>query len=152
MKVYRVCNKEEFDIIMDERSLINIGGLYEVISALNTHSYKSDVRYMHFFKRLVDIGLWDTEQDHYICTYDMPETFLDDYQGLGTYYFYNESIDVFEYAIPSSLVSFDYLKKIQHIDEFITWDDLVNSNRYRRKLTTVYPVRGLSLFRRKGSN
>lgn len=148
MKVYRICNIDEYNIILNEHSLSSIGRIPKNDKMLNDHNYQADTRYMHFFQRMIDIGHWLTEEGRYLCTYDIPDDLLEKHKGTGRYPVYQEWAEVSEYAIPSSLISFDYLKKMEYMDPSISWDDLIN-NTYRRKLSTVYEIKGPILLRRK---
>ena len=153
MLVYRVCHKDEYEVIFKEHSLINIGNTYSHLNpAVNTHQYKPDVRYIHFFEKLMDITYWYSYEGNYVCTYDIPDDLLKNYRGIG---YYNEQIKfrtqnkVPEFAVPSNLVDFNYLVKVEYIKETILFEDFFDDY-YKQFLETVYDVQGPSL-ERKGS-
>ena len=81
----------------------------------NTHKYKDDVRYMHFFKNIYDLpyiqGL-SKQRPMCLCQFDMPLLLLIHYMGKGFYEFSgydNDYQKIREFAIPTELFSSSYL-------------------------------------------
>ena len=123
MLVYRVCSENEINYIVNNKNFNNIGrniycGLYGKTLA-NTHKYDELGYYMHFFKEYSSIYLLECNVGEYICTYNIPLCLLNNYCGRGIYNVLvnglPESFEVFEYAIPSKLISFEYLVSVEKI-------------------------------------
>ena len=123
MLVYRVCSQNEINCILKNKNYNNVGrniycNLYGKILA-NTHKYDELGYYMHFFKDYSSIYLLECNVVEYICIYDIPLSLLNNYIGKGMYDVevngLPESFEVFEYAIPSKLISVDYLISVEKI-------------------------------------
>ena len=123
MLVYRVCSENEINYIVNNKNFNNIGrniycGLYGKTLA-NTHKYDELGYYMHFFKDYSSIYLLECNVGDYICTYNIPLSLLNKYSGQGIYNVLvnglPESFEVCEYAIPSKLISFEYLVSVEKI-------------------------------------
>ena len=56
IKVYRYLPKNEL-IKMINGDTENIGSFYEKSSLSNTHNYKPNKKYLHFFKNINDLGI-----------------------------------------------------------------------------------------------
>ena len=117
MLVYRVCTKSEVDKILNTGDYTKIG-IYGIfgLNGKNNHNYKFDKLYLHFFKNKKSIFLY--LKGNYITTYDIPENILNHHIGIGKYpHFFNSNnlIEVFEYAIESELIHFEYLKKLKEL-------------------------------------
>lgn len=83
----------------------------------NTHDYIPGVRYMHFFKDFSSLyyGLIYGKGFN-ICTYDIDDELLSRYKGMGKYYYFDTEYSLLEeYAIPSKLISVDYLISVEKI-------------------------------------
>lgn len=85
---------------------------------LNTHNYKHDTDYLHFFhfyegaleyvSGIPSIG-WDDRC--FIALYNIPENLLDQYRGFGLYpESRHPNIPVLEYAIPFSKLEDGFIK------------------------------------------
>ncbi len=135
MKVYRVCDKEEIDKILNGTDFKDIGApgiRYKKEPGeidLNTHIYDENEMYMHFFPDFKDLFYLNLEEGRYICLYDIPEEILN--EGLGT----GEYVDLFTYSIPrmvpeycikSRLLKFEYLKQIDLITHNIDYIDFLS--------------------------
>lgn len=121
MQVYRLCNKEEIDKLLNEKTLKNIGHEFTV-GGLNSHDYKPNTIYLHFFPRLESILLLDTSKDNYICTYDIPDEILNKHYGFATYWQNDPATNnpnTLEYAVPSLEIDYNYLIKVDKIIQTI---------------------------------
>jgi len=124
MIVYRVCKHEEYNQIFSNENFNNIGNYFdnEETSTMNTHKYKENTRYLHFFLDLItSISYLAILEETYVCKYDIPDEILNQYKGVGYYidmhnYHSHEAI---EYAIESNQIKFDYLKQVIYIKEYV---------------------------------
>ena len=124
MIVYRVCKEEEYYQIFSNKNFNNVGNYFnnEETKLMNTHKYKENTRYLHFFQNLdTSISYLAIEEGTYVCKYDIPDSILKQSEGLGYYkdihnYHSHEAI---EYAVESSKIKFDYLKQIIFITEYV---------------------------------
>ena len=140
MLVYRVCKEDEIKKILDEKSFKNVGSKYKIIRKISTHKYDQDKKYLHFFHDYDSLFYLATSEKHYICTYDIPELILKQFEGLGYYYdrIYLEKLEsVDEFAIPIEKIDFSYLKKVDKIRKNINFEDYVLGN-YIDNLQTIY--------------
>ena len=120
MLVYRICNNKELDIILKERNFSNIGSVRkrERVEIANTHKYIVGIRYMHFFWNMESVYRINKSVNYAVCTYDIPEELLNKYYGAGRYLINKDDFGwITEYAIPSEMIEFDYLKDILLISE-----------------------------------
>ena len=118
MKLYRIGNSEEKDIIMDNKSFLDVGKYFHD-HKMNTFHY-GDSRYMHFFSSKEHLIVFGISPERYIFTYEIPDEVVSKFQGIGYYYHpydFNYLNSVEEYAIPSELVCFDYLESIEYISK-----------------------------------
>lgn len=84
---------------------------------INTHRYKSGVRYIHFFHYYegaeeyvtgIPFMVWDGRC--YIGAYDIQNEILDKYRGLGIYPFViHSNIPILEYAIPYEKLNNEFI-------------------------------------------
>lgn len=140
MLVYRVVDEEEVSIILDEESLKNIGNTYVIDKNINSHNYKPNKKYIHFFLEYGDIFYYDSEDRRYICTYDVQEDILEKSKGIGYYldrYFLRYIKKVPEFAIESNLISFDNLLKIEKITDIILFEEFIDGE-YKDRIETIY--------------
>ena len=147
MKVYRICNKEEVNALLNDKDFSNVGkeGLIfiqqQIKDDTNNHNYEPKEKYLHFFKSLHSIFYLNTNEGYYICTYDIPDEVLKDGSGIGKYWdFMNFShlVNVEEYAINIKNLKFDYLEKIDEITEYIDVEDYLYNFSIEDFLTTIY--------------
>ena len=128
MLVYRLCNKEEVDNILNDLGFEKAGSICNINPNVNTHLYDNNKKYLHFFKEKNSIFHLNTVKDMCICIYDIPKELLKQKEGKG-YYFDNFSFRdkciIDEYAIENSLIDFNYLLKIDRIIDSIDIDDYV---------------------------
>ena len=140
MIVYRICKKKEIDMILNEKNFYNIGKTYEINEKVNTHQYKNNQKYIHFFKNKDSIFYLNITQDMFICTYDIPLYLLVKHYGTGFYLdrfnFTNLEI-VKEYAIENELIDFNYLLKIERLVEYIDIENYMYDD-ISSKIETIY--------------
>lgn len=105
MKVYRYVSKNELNYILN--------GQYEKLGTIcygedlsNTHLYKKDQRYIHFFKNKKSIEYIHKVfrgQDLYVCTFNIPVSVLIKSVGLGKYDvgrgYDNNTVTLIEFAV-----------------------------------------------------
>ena len=119
MLVYRVCSEKEVGIIFEEHSICNIGKEFTSFPTIRSHVYQSGRKYIHFFKNYKDIYRLDIAETPCICTYNIPDELLEQYKGTGNYMtlvFPYKWETVEEYAIPSDLVDYEFLNKVDVVD------------------------------------
>ena len=155
MLVYRICDKEEVNSIIHNQSCEAAG--FEYLNKLkSTHNYEEGKLYMHFFDRLSNILYLDPVKGRYICTYNIPEEVLKDYQGKRTYVDIIRHINmcsVPEYAIPSENVNFEYLQKIDEIKTNIEYEDFWINPTLEGQVETHYRrIAPKLLLKEKGRN
>lgn len=119
MRVYRYLSKTELDAILEGR-IEDIGQFYTRHNhqEINTHHYKDNVRYLHFFKnkdnikyiKRVDFLPFD---DYYIGEFNIPALQLIQSVGFGYYaesgYKYGDVSKVMEFALPVDKMKREYL-------------------------------------------
>lgn len=55
MKVFRLCDEYEIELILNERCFSNVGYEYEIFPNINTHKYISGKKYLHFFEKEISL-------------------------------------------------------------------------------------------------
>ena len=130
MKVYRYLTRDELNMFLND-DISDAGAFYSnsALQGKNTHNYKPDTRYLHFFKNKQDISKArdlhkESFDDYYICDFDIPITTLIRYFGHGYYNGHGYDCDhesVAEFAIPTNKINSDYLESYEfdqiHHDE-----------------------------------
>ena len=53
MLVYRLCDKEEIQELLNTKSFYNIGRFCNINSMLNNHKYQVNQKYLHFLKIMI---------------------------------------------------------------------------------------------------
>ena len=120
MRVYRYLDENEFKHIV-QGDTENIGSFFANQSA-NTHRYKENVRYLHFFKNLNDFQYIQNLKEStkmYLCEFDIPLKILFTHFGIGYYVPSGYDCDynsIYEFAIPSKLFNSSFLRSYA-IDE-----------------------------------
>lgn len=117
MKVYRYLCEAELNKILNG-DMERVGTIYGNQNASNTHNYKPNTPYMHFFAKLTDLEkIRDLKafepQNFYIALFDIPVTKLLLHTGKGFYPTSGYDVDydsVREFAVPSSDVKAEHLK------------------------------------------
>ena len=115
MEVYRYLTMEEILDYVNGR-FDQIGRVYTEKNAHNSHRYKPDQKYVHFFKNLKD---FETIQrfkgrkgDMLIAKFDIPFTTLVRHMGVGYYDASGYDLDhetIREFAIPTTKLKQSYL-------------------------------------------
>ena len=135
MLVYRLCKEAEVLKILETRKIATIGKYCANIHKLNTHVYKKDKKYLHFFLEEYEITNLNPNKDMYICTYDIPKDIIDSHLGIGYYrsIFDLETLKkINECAIPVELIPFSYLQKIEKITKYLDFEDYLDDiNKYK---------------------
>ena len=127
MKVYRLCRKEEIISILKNQNFDGVGQECIQDETINTHKYKNDKKYLHFFPKFDDLLYLNTTEDNYICTYDIPDSILDKTKGIGKYVDFIKFmnlVDIEEYAIETSSLDLKNLLCVFKIEKFIDYEDL----------------------------
>ena len=140
MLVYRVCQEKEINEIMESKSFDTVGRHYTVNDRVNTHCYRDDKKYLHFFKDRDSIFYCNTSSGNYVCTYDIPDEILLESKGKGYFldrFAFKHVQEAEEYAIVTDNLSFDYLAKVELIKESMDIEDLL-FDEMDDKLMTVY--------------
>jgi len=124
MIVYRVCREDEYNQIFGNSDFSNIGNYFDdqETKKINTHKYKENTRYLHFFLNLKEgVQYLLINEGTYICKYDIPDEILKQCEGFGYYVDMNNYYrqEMIEYAIESKRIKFDYLKQVIYISEYI---------------------------------
>jgi len=118
MKLYRYLTEEELNDIK-ANNIENIGSFYNSknYKKINTHHYKKDVRYLHFYFDKKEIARIDSlgfkgSSVCYICEFEIPFYVIFKYIGIGYYESHGYQIDtdsVFEVALPVKKFKQKYL-------------------------------------------
>lgn len=128
MEVYRICDKNEVDQIINSEDLSNIGSYgsefirYNCSRSISNHKYYEDERYLHFFKDKDSILYWFSNKGRYVCTYNIPDEILNGNLSYGKYcsvFSEGRIVDVAEYAIESKLIDKNYLEKVEILNDTI---------------------------------
>lgn len=125
MRLYRLCNEDEIKSIAENGNFNDVGQNFKVDSSKNTHDYKPESKYLHFFARKLEILYLSPNKGKYICEYDIPDEILKDAKGKGFYWdFVNFASlhELEEYAVECPLIRFEHLKKVFKIKEDIDFD------------------------------
>ena len=141
MIVYRICSKNEIEMIFQEQSFCNVGNFFKTNKNINTHLYQENKKYIHFFKDFDSIFYLNTTSNMFICTYNIPNYLLEEKSGEGFYpdYFNHTSLQkVCEFAIENEYINFNYLLKIDKILDFIDIEDYLYYD-ISDKIKTIYP-------------
>ncbi|MBR5012502.1 MAG: hypothetical protein IKY15_01040 [Clostridia bacterium] len=126
MKVYRLCRKEEIISILKNQNFDGVGQECIQDETINTHKYKNDKKYLHFFPKFDDLLYLNTTEGHYICTYDIPDSILDKTKGIGKYVDFIKFmnlVDIEEYAIETSSLDIKNILSVFRIEKFIDYED-----------------------------
>jgi len=150
MLLYRLCKEEEISKILKTEKITTIGRYCKNTHKLNTHIYKKDKKYLHFFLEEYEIINLNPKEGNYICTYDIPENIVNKYLGYGYYrsMFDLETLNkIKECAIPVELINFSNLKKIERIQDYLDIDSYLDDiNKYKE---IIYPKLSDMKIRRK---
>jgi len=147
MLVYRICDKEEIDSILKDKSFDNVGSFgskyikKQKEKGTNNHVYDDNEKYLHFFKDKGSICYMSTKVGRCICIYDIPEDILNESYGIGKYWEYIDFSyleDVEEYAIKTKYLKFDYLVKVDRVYKYIDAEDYLYDHSLDGHLDPIY--------------
>lgn len=152
MKLYRYLTEQELKhIIANETDMI--GSVYsdkENYKRVNSHNYKKDVKYLHFYfakkeiSRINRLGFKGSSVC-YVCEFEIPFYVIFPYIGIGKYdgYSYDNPLDkVYEVALPAKKMKQKYLVNYEidknsgpinfgpiiKFDKRLFYDDVVESD------------------------
>lgn len=125
MKVYRVVDKKELIKIINKKT--NCLGTDSLkFSCFNTHKYRENEKYMHFFLNKKPINLLPKHNgQNYLCTFNIPFSLLLKHIGFGYYPSKNEKenrgynsveLKVVEFAISASKFNPNWLVGVQKLE------------------------------------
>lgn len=140
MLVYRVCSKDEIDIINREKNFDNVGKKYKSNILLNNFKYDTKLRYLHFFENYSDILYHNTLKGKYMCIYDIPEDVLYNYSGIGFYLDYinfRNIVKVNEFAIPVKILFYKYLVDYYELKDDLDYEDFLDCNKKMVKMKNI---------------
>lgn len=147
MKLYRLCNKTEVELIFKERNFINVGHeCYDNHTC--THRYKYGINYMHFFDNEINLLYMNPSKEKYVCIYNVPVEILENSLGKGMYLdFINlkniEKVD--EYAIESEKIRFEYLKMVYSINNMVDFDYVPDKDEIYSYFNILYDFNEIKL-------
>lgn len=132
IKVYRYLPNNEL-IKMINGDIENIGSFYENNTLSNTHNYKPDKKYLHFFKNIKDLDrirrIKVKTDNMYLAEFEIPLITLIKHSGKGAYMpqGYDTDFDtVTEFAIPTKEFQPNFLKNFVADPNFnITPEDAI---------------------------
>lgn len=115
MIVYRYLTLEEILDFVNGR-FDKIGGVYNQKNPSNSHRYKPNEKYLHFFKSLNDLGYIKNatrkNSDMLIAKFDIPFSTLIKHAGIGYYPpqgYDRDYTEVREFAVPTRKLKAEYL-------------------------------------------
>ena len=141
MKVYRLCRKEEIISILKNQNFDGVGQECIQDETINTHKYKNDKKYLHFFPKFDDLLYLNTTEGHYICIYDIEDEILEQTKGIGKYVDFIKFmnlVDIEEYAIETSSLDIKNLLCVFKIEKFIDYEDLWFDHSLKGFIRPVY--------------
>lgn len=139
MEVFRLCQQDEIKKILIQKSFVGVGQTYQNNYELNSHDYRANVKYLHFFKNKIDLLYLNTAAGRFICTYDIPEELLKQSAGQGKYKDYiafKTLCYVDEYAIPVNNLKFEHLQSVNKIIKDFDFEDIHENP--REYFQTIY--------------
>ena len=131
MLVYRICGIEEINNILSDKNFNNVGKKCSIRRNINTHLYKEDKKYLHFFKEFSSIFYFNVDNDKYICVYDIPFYLLDKSKGFGFYpdlFEFKCIKSIREYAVEIDELKFNNLIKVFKVKGNIDIEDYMFGN------------------------
>lgn len=138
MLVYRLCKEDEISTILETKNISVVGKYCSNTHRLNNHVYNNNKKYLHFFLEEYEITNLNPYKGNYICTYDIPEYLIEKYLGIGYYrsIFDLETLKkINECAIPSELITFSYLLKIERITKYLEFEDYLDDiNKFKEEI------------------
>ena len=137
MLVYRVCSGAEIIKLFNDGNFSNVGNFFKK-NTLNTHDYKSDKKYLHFFQNIESVIYVETK-GKFLCTYDIPNEMLD--KGFGNYMDsvnFRSLVSILEYAIEIDEMDFEYLESIDRINSCLEIEDYLKDMSFTNFIDPVY--------------
>ncbi len=131
MIVYRLCTYGEVQEILQNQNMLSVGKAgKDLISIQQTqnvssHNYNFQKNYLHFYPEKSYVFYLNVDSNC-ICTYNIPDELLADRLGEGYYLDlanHRRKVRIPEYSVDVSLLSFDYLEKVEYAREYIDIDD-----------------------------
>lgn len=143
MIVYRICDKEEVEQILQDNNFNHVGnyGSKYKDKDINTHDYKENEKYLHFFKNKDAICFMSTVEGRCICTYDIPEEILEESVGVGQYWEYlnfRYLVNEEEYAIKTRRLEYDFLIQVDEVINYIDAEDYLFDYSLEGFVKTIY--------------
>ncbi len=123
MKLYRYLSEEELEHIK-ANEIDKIGSVYndkKSYKRINTHNYKKDVKYLHFYfdkreiSRIEKLG-FQGSKICYICEFEIPFYVIFSHIGTGRYDCQGYAVPyetVYEVALPAKKMKSKYLKSFE---------------------------------------
>ncbi len=124
MKLYRICNDKEGEIILNKKDFSLLGSNYRN-GFKNDFKYEPGKKYLHFFGYFGDVHYLNLNKGYYICEYDIPDDIVPE-PSHGYYWDYvsfKTQDEVEEYIIESNNIKFEYLIEMHRILEYIDYED-----------------------------
>ncbi len=122
IELYRLCNKEEIDILLKNKNFEELGSKMKNNEKKNNFDYREDTKYIHFFKDKDNILYLNCSKGKYVCSYLIPENIVNAYSGIGKYLdfmFFRNIVEIEEVAIPITLMDYNYLDSVEKlIDDY----------------------------------
>lgn len=149
MKVYRIANRIEIDNFLENKSFKGIGSTFNETCKNNSHHYKRNTFYMHFFDSKADTFYFNSPLKRFLCTYDIPDEVTQGHLGIGKYiskYDSSKEVYVLEYAIPSKFIKLEYLESIEVLPVNYTFKEFLQSGEYNSQI--VYSKENTNLLKR----
>lgn len=146
MRVYRLCNRDETEYILKNRNFENVGHKCKKDFTKNTHQYRQDINYMHFFEEETSLLYLYPSKGKMICVYGIPDDVLSSSIGRGLYLnfiTFEDMQEVNEYAIESDKIKFEYLEKIYIINQDLDFDYVPKTEEIHDGLSIVYDFESL---------
>ena len=139
MLVYRVCSGNEIIKLFNDGNFSNVGNFFKK-NTLNTHNYKSDKKYLHFFQNIESVIYIETK-GRFLCAYDIPNEILEKYKGFGNYmdvFNFSSLVSILEYAIEVDEMDFEYLESIDRIKSCLEIEDYLKDKNFTNFIDPVY--------------
>lgn len=144
MKLFRLCNATELNYILEYKNFDTLFRTFLKNSNSNTHNYLPDTKYIHFFREDFNILYLHPKQGRYLCVYDIPDEIAKQCLGLGIYYdyiYFKRKTSSLEYAIDSSKMEYNFLKKAYLILEPLNFDYVPSRSEIYDRLVLIYEAR-----------
>lgn len=142
MYLYRICSREEYDIIEKDKSFKNlgiIGSMCESIDSGNEiihHLYHPELSYIHFYGDIKNIYYDEPKKGDRMYVIDINEEKISE---TGILFNYSKICigDVIEFAINVDVLSYDDIVSIREVTKDISFSNIDHNGIYER-LKTIY--------------